>query len=317
MDVAVFCFNRADKLRMCLDSIDLSHVETLWIFSDGPRDSGDVVAVDETRQVATEFIGDRKKLIFRPHNFGPPKNVIEGLDQVFEHSDCCLILEDDCIVRREAYAYINWALDRYRNDAHVFSVNTMAPLSGLPNRVAAALAGSDVVATSRIFAFWGWATWADRWKEFRSDLEPFRNPYGRASATPISYGTHIRWALERFEEGKVGAWDARLAVLVGHASKLHLHPTRSLMRNVGFDGSGVHFRATEHPVTDLRDLSFVNFTPRLTSTGPAIEDHSVRILQRASTILTFVRVKFLATLPTSLRSRLRRILVRREGGDQY
>lgn len=317
MDVAVFCFNRADKLRLCLESIDLSRVGTLWIFCDGARNSRDLEAVENTRRIADEFAGENKRVILRPHNFGPPRNVITGLDEVFSQSDCCLILEDDCIVRREAYPYIGWALEHYRADARVYSVNTMAPLSGLANRLAAFLVKSDVVATSRIFAFWGWATWADRWKEFRGDLEPFRNPYGRAAATPMSYGTHIRWALERFEEGKVGAWDARLAVLTGHAGRLHLHPTRSMMRNIGFDGSGIHYQATKLPVTQLNELRFADFTPAHADAGPVKEHRVVRVLHRASTFATLLRVRLFDRVPDQAKARLRRLLVNRGRRAQF
>lgn len=317
MDVAVFCFNRPDKLRMCLDSIDVSHVETLWIFCDGARNVDDEAAVSRTRQVAAEFSAQHKRVVLRPTNFSPPRNVISGLDEVFNQTDRCLILEDDCIVRPEAYTYVAWALEKYLRDTRVFSVNTMAPLNGPLSRIARLFVKSDVIATSRIFAFWGWATWADRWKAFRRDLEPFRNPYGRASATPVSYGTHIRWALERFEEGKVGAWDARLAVLVGHANKLHLHPTRSLMRNIGFDGSGVHYRDAEPPITQLRDLRFSQFVPNCSATYPATENRAVRFLHRVATFVTLARVRCLAAVPDSLRVRVRRAVVRKRRSAQY
>lgn len=317
MDVVVFCYNRADKLKMCLEAINVSYLDTLWVFCDAAKNEAQAEAVQRNYEVARDFPWENKRVILRPNNFGTPKNVISGLDEVFSVRDSCLVLEDDCIVKPEAYAYIDWALKKYRGEPSVFSVNTMSPLNGLMNRLASAFIKEDVVASSRVFAFWGWATWADRWKEFRGDLEPFRNPYGSASKTPLSFGVHIRWTLEQFEQGKVGGWDARLAVLVGHAKRLHLYPKKSLMRNIGLDGSGSHFLASQNRITDWRALQYAGNVPMCAESSMIKERKVVAVLNQLSMMTIYARSKLFATVPKSLKLRVRLRFLRRERDSQY
>ncbi len=238
MDVAVFCYNRPDKLRMCLDMVDLSYVDKLWVFCDTWKNKQDEEMVLKTIDIARKFRFQNKEVVVREKNFGTPKNVINGLDRVFKSSDTCMVLEDDCIVRPEAYAYVDKALKIFENDRRVFSINTMAPLGLILNKIASLFVHNDIVACRRVFAFWGWATWASRWGEFRSDLEPFKNPYGNAQKVPLGVGRHVRATLKLHEEGRVGGWDARLLCLAYYNKCLHIHPRVSLMRNIGLDGTG-------------------------------------------------------------------------------
>ncbi len=316
MDVVVFSYNRADKLKMCLESIDFTRVDTLWLFCDGAKNEGHEEGVRRNQEVAMAFRWERKRVVVRPHNFGTPRNVISGLDDVFSTTDACFILEDDCIVKSDAYEYVDWALDRFRDDQSIFSVNTMAPLNGSLNRLASLLIKADVVATSRVFAFWGWATWADRWKEFRPRLEPFCNPYKNALNTPLNYGAHVRWTLEQFEQGKAGGWDARLMVLCGHAKRLHIHPMTSMMRNIGLDGSGSHFKASRARVDTLTALQWSSSAPRVETFSDIREPPILRQLHLLASVGSYARTWLIRVLPRALINPIRSRRRRAEGAGR-
>ena len=309
MDVVVFCYNRPDKLKMCLEAINLDYTDKLWIFCDGAKNEAHAAGVKMNLEIAEKFAHENKKVIFRPHNFGTPKNVISGLDEVFSETDSCFILEDDCIVKPEAYAYVDWALKTFRDETDIFSVNTMSPLNGLLNRIAARFIKNDVVACTRVFAFWGWATWADRWYEFRKALEPFNNPFGKGSNIPFSYGSHVKYTIQQFEAGKVGGWDARLMVLTMNKSKLYLHPKKSLMRNIGLDGTGLHFRSRQSVIKDVNELSFSGFVPKLNKEKIDIKKNQlIKILLIINDMAIMFRSKILAFLPLEIRARLKKII---------
>jgi hypothetical protein len=310
MDIVVFCYNRPDKLRMCLESINLSYLDKLWVFCDGPKHEEDADGVSQTVDVAQNFPYENKKVTLREYNYGTSLNVISALDQVFESVESCFILEDDCVVKPQAYAYIDWALKTFRDDKRIFSVNTMAPLSSFLNKIASLFVKDDIIACNRVYAFWGWATWADRWKKFRPDLEPFKNPYGNAANTPLRCGQHVRLTLRLSEEGRMANdWDVRLLVLTMHAGRLHLHPRLSLMRNIGLDGSGTHFKGSQNSIDDQSALRFSNFVPVLNKRALEItENQTVRYLSLFYTAVIWVRAHFFAIFPKELKLKLRKKL---------
>ena len=309
MDIVVFCYNRPDKLQMCLDSINLSYIDKLWIFCDGPKRPEDAEAVKKTAEVASLFPFLNKTVTLREYNYGTPRNVISALDEIFDSVESCFILEDDCIVKPQAYAYIDWALKTFQDDKRIFSVNTMAPLSSFLNKIASLFVRDDIVACNRVYAFWGWATWADRWKKFRPDLEPFKNPYGNAANTPLRCGHHIRETLKLYEKGKVGGWDARLLILTIYAKQLHLHPRLSLMRNIGLDGSGIHFRSSQHAISDRRALNYSEFTPDLNDNYVNIvENKLIRYLGLLNSVLFLFRYHLLSIFPNDVKLKIRHYL---------
>ena len=318
MNVVVFCYNRPDKLRLCLESINLTYTQTLWIYCDGAKNASHEKAVKETVEIAYAFPHKNKKVTLRPYNFTTPKNVIDGLDEVFSSVDQAFILEDDCIVKPEAYAYVDWALRTFQQERSIFSIGTMSPLNGFLNTIAAVCTRSDVVLHNRVRAFWGWATWADRWKEFRSDLEPFRNPFERASNIPFTYGLHVKYTIALFEEGRVGGWDARLMVLTSRANKLHIYPRKSLLRNIGLDGSGLHFQASQHAILDGTELNYSQFIPRLKAPMAIRQSRLIAALNRVYDVVIFARSKFFIFVPKKTKLQLRKYFSgRKRKSSQY
>lgn len=310
MDVAVFCYNRPDKLKLCLASINLAYVDRLWLFCDGPKRKEHEQAVRETVEIAKQFAFENKVITLRERNYSTPRNVIAGLDQVFEHTKSCLILEDDCIVNNAAYAYIDWALNLFKNDKRIFSINTMSPLPGLLNSLSSYFIPDDIIACNRVYTFWGWATWADRWKKFRNNLEPFKNPYGSASRVPVNCGQHVQETLRLYEEGKVGGWDARLLVLTMHEGLLHIHPKYSLMRNIGLDGTGLHFKGVQHSINDANKLFFSKKLPSFNSQYEHIvENQLVTFLGYLYTLSIVTRSYLLAAIPSQLKITVRKYLM--------
>jgi hypothetical protein len=153
---------------------------------------------------------------------------------------------------------MNEALDLYRNDEKVISIHGYVyPTKDLLPETFF-IRGADC---------WGWATWDRAWKYFEADgskllAELEAGSLQRQFNLDNSYD-YVGMLKDQIA-GKVSSWAIRWNASAFLANKLTLYPGRSLVENIGFDGSGTHcddsgeYRAilTEKPVQLVRiDLS--------------------------------------------------------------
>ncbi len=90
---------------------------------------------------------------------------------------------------------------------------------------------------------WGWATWSRAWRRF----DPQMSAFERLSADPALRRTfNLEGAYDYFDllrrqkRGQVDSWAIRWYLSVFMQGGLTLYPVRSLVQNIGFDGSGTH-----------------------------------------------------------------------------
>jgi len=92
---------------------------------------------------------------------------------------------------------------------------------------------------------WGWGTWKDRWYLFEKDagklIPIFRNNPKLKKEFDLGGSYPFFKMLERQSLGLVDSWAIRWHASLFIANKLTLYPYKSLVKNLGFDGSGTHF----------------------------------------------------------------------------
>jgi hypothetical protein len=90
---------------------------------------------------------------------------------------------------------------------------------------------------------WGWATWSRAWQAFEPDaarLLARLREQGLAQAFDLDgAGPYIRM-LEDFIAGRNDSWAVRWHAATYLRGMLTLYPGRSLVNNIGIDGSGTH-----------------------------------------------------------------------------
>jgi hypothetical protein len=77
--------------------------------------------------------------------------------------DFVLMIEDDIIISDDAFEYIEWAAERYKDDPSVRTIG----LWGHDNQPSIPISPKDYgkVMRQNYFTCWGWGTWKDRWEE--------------------------------------------------------------------------------------------------------------------------------------------------------
>ncbi|MDR1874828.1 MAG: glycosyltransferase [Synergistaceae bacterium] len=235
--VAFFVYNRPDHTRRTLEALRvnrLASASSLIVFSDGAKNEESAPLVEQVRQYIDAIDGFAAvTVVRRDKNYGLSGSIIDGVTQVVEQYGKIIVLEDDLITSPYFLDYVNDGLELYENVEEVASVNAyMYPIGGLPD-----------IFFLRAADCWGWGTWKRAWKLFvpdgvrllkeivKNDLVDTFNFYGS-----YSYLDMLRDQIN----GKNDSWAIRWSASVLLQKRLGLYVGKSMVWNIGFDGSGVH-----------------------------------------------------------------------------
>lgn len=267
--IVLFVFNRLDHVSQAIKSLqenDLSGESDLIIFSDGYKDKINENKIKIIRKYLQTIAGFKNvQIIERSENFGLAKSIISGVTEVVEKYGKVIVLEDDLLVSPYFLKYMNTALDMYENEDKVISIHGyIYPVKEkLPETFF--LRGADC---------WGWATWKRGWKLFEIDGKKLLVELKEKELTK-KFDMDGVYPFVQMLEGQIkgfnNSWAVRWYASAFLKNKLTLYPGRSLVSNIGFDGSGTHTGKN----TDFRVLNYnqnveVKFIP-FEENGHALE----------------------------------------------
>ena len=233
--VILFTYNRPWHTQQVLNSLQknlLSDQTDLFVFSDGAKNDEDEKLVRETRKILLKIKGFKKiTIIERPVNYGLAANIINGVSSIIEQYGKVIVLEDDLITAPSFLSFMNNALTLYEDVEEVAHIHSFC-YSGLnlPDTFLIKWVGST-----------GWATWSDSWDLFSPNgsklLEEIKEK--KLSKTFDFNGKYpYTRMLKRQVEGKNNSWAIRWNASLFLNNKLSLNTGKSLIHNIGFDGSG-------------------------------------------------------------------------------
>ena len=236
--IALFTYSRLEHTRLTVEALLRNFsVENhdLIIFSDAASSPEQQFAVNQVRSFLETITGFRSVTIHhRAHNFGLAKSIIEGVTQVLSSYDRIIVLEDDIVTSPYFLTYMNQSLDRFVDDQRVISIHGyLYPVEQvLPE--AFFLRGADC---------WGWATWRRGWKLFNPDGQTLLNQLTQKKllhAFDFNGAHNYSKMLKEQIVGANNSWAVRWHASAFLENKLTLYPGRSLVHNIGNDGSGTH-----------------------------------------------------------------------------
>lgn len=103
-------------------------------------------------------------VIHNPQLLGIFVNIYQCLKMGFENTDYNIHIEDDVVLGEDALQFFEYCKEAYEKDASVFTA--CAYHKSKPGHVKPE--EYYRVRRAQWFTPWGWATWADRWKEINS-----------------------------------------------------------------------------------------------------------------------------------------------------
>lgn len=236
--IVLFVYNRPLHTRQTIEALqrnDLAKESDLIVYSDAQKMEAHAAAVNDVRQYVREIDGFKSvTVIERETNFGLANSIISGVAEVVGRAGRIIVLEDDLITTPYFLKYMNDALNCYENEERVVSIH------GYMFPVAEKLPETFFL---RDPGCWGWATWKRGWDLFEPDGAKLMAliKEGNMEREFNFAGSYDYVAmLESQVAGRNNSWAVRWYASAFLLNKLTLYPGRSLVQNIGGDGSGQH-----------------------------------------------------------------------------
>lgn len=241
--IVLFVYNRpwhTEQTLEALSRIELADESILYIYADGPKENADeetLKKIVETRNVIKKLFGFKQVIIVQSQtNLGLANSIIKGVGEVVHKHGAVIVLEDDIVPSAGFLIYMNEALNLYLDDSRVGCIHAW-------NYNLDAIDYSETTFFLRGADCWGWATWKRSWSLF--------NPNGAFLLDSIlarnlqsdfdRRDTHDYVEMLRAQiRGKNDSWAIRWHASLFLAGKYCLQPTKAIVKNIGFDNSGIH-----------------------------------------------------------------------------
>lgn len=207
--IILFVYNRPNHLTKTLEALarnTLAINSDLYIFSDGPKNLVEAQKINEVRLICERIQGFASVNISKSiGNKGLAESVIQGVTHVLKKHNSCIVLEDDILTSIDFLEFMNEALNAYKYQSEIISISGY----NYPNQMEKIVSG-DVFLACRSSS-WGWATWADRWKDVDwsvSDYEDFIGNQDEISKFKRG-GNDLVNMLSMQMKGKIDSWSIR------------------------------------------------------------------------------------------------------------
>jgi hypothetical protein len=237
--IVLFIYNRPDHTARTLASLAGNALATetdLVIYADGPKKPEHMPSVEAARAVARAARGFKSvRMIDRERNLGLANSIINGVTEACDTYGRAIVVEDDLFLSPAFLSFMNAGLDCYQREDRVMQISgymfPVAKPDDLPPSFFCRLSPS-----------WGWATWREAWRFFEPDTAKLlqRIDERGARAFDLDGAYPYREMLEQQSKGTLDVWGARWYASMFLRDGLCLYPARSLVNNIGMDGSGEH-----------------------------------------------------------------------------
>lgn len=259
--VLLTIFNRPAKTRAVIENLRQIKPKQLFVSADGPRPDQpqdvekcrlarqEVTSVDWKCDIKTRFLDD---------NMGCDPAVSSAIDWFFKNVDCGIILEDDCIIHPDFFAFCGELFVRYSEDERLMQISSLSPYAPREHPY-------DYHFSGVFRCGGGWATWRRAWRHYTSDM----NRYGSEEALAILniyYRDHAKFLQQyrkflEFRKGLFNNWDFQWNMACYAQNGLGIVPEKNLMQNIGFDEESTHTRQM-NPVFDNLQVQALRFPLR-------------------------------------------------------
>lgn len=240
--VVITVYTRLSHLKKCVEALiknDLASNTIVYFFSDAPLVDSDKESVNLVREYILSITGFKRVVpVFRVDNVGAVNNYKMAFKEVFEKHESLIFMEDDVVTGKGFLKFINEGLVRYKKEKSVVGICGYIPpvLDGVEENV-------FFLKRRMPYGFGCWKNkellmqsiaidgYYDRiikdWEEYRLLLH----------FTPILAKIFPLIAKRDFIAG-----DMETGIVMRLNDFYALYPPKTLVRNIGLDGSGLNCR---------------------------------------------------------------------------
>lgn len=239
--IIVFAYNRSQHLSEVLAGLKKNHgIDKLYIFQDGLKCEEHRLEWEKTKTLIEAVDWCVTDYRLSPHNKGLASSLVDGINAVFEENDAVIVLEDDCVPAPGFISFMTQCFVKYQDQKQVYSVSGY----NWPFDMKKGL--NDIYGCGR-FSSWGWGTWKDRWSIYHKDYELLRKAKQdkELSRRLALWGSDVERILVSNIQGNANSWAVFWILEIIFYDGICINPYKSLIRNIGMDGTGIHCGVTD------------------------------------------------------------------------
>lgn len=180
-------------------------------------------------------------IIKRDYNFGPYTNSRNAKEMLFSTYEKLIISEDDNVFAPNFLDYMNKGLDRYQNDTDVMAIcGYLRPIKWKTE--------NNNHFRLRVFSAWGYGIWRDRYYTFMNEFNcswVYDELFNKMKVFDVFLKSSWRYnyLINSLYKGKLRLFDMNLISFMMLCKKFAIYPTKSVVKNYGFDGSGFLYKS--------------------------------------------------------------------------
>ena len=237
--IVLFVYKRFEHLNKTISSLK-KNIESknsqLIIFSDGYKNQEEKEDIKKIRKFIKNIKGFKKIEIYeRKKNLGLAKNIVSGANKVFKKYKTAIFLEDDIVVSKNFLNYMNFYLNEYKTNKMVASIHGYCYPINFKNNFKNFffIRGADC---------WGWATWRRAWANYENNASTLINKIRKKNLQKdfdFNY-SYPYFDMLKLTDKKNHSWAIKWYASAFLKGMYTLYPKRSLVRNIGNDGSGTN-----------------------------------------------------------------------------
>lgn len=241
--ILIFAFNRPNLLNNLLKSVRQNlnyNKHNFYFFCDGPKElhkKNQIRKIKENISIIKKFKSSKKAIIIRKKNYGLANNIIDGVSQVLKKNDACIVLEDDLILHSDCLKFINFGLNKFKNDKSIGSISGYSYIH------------SDNLNCSQNWfkhyrhCSWSWGTWSSVWKKCSWDFSKFSETklnFISRQRKFVKAGNDIPLLLNAHVKKLIDSWAVRFNYNCLKKGLYSISPKYSLVKNDGFGINATH-----------------------------------------------------------------------------
>ena len=257
--IVLLTYKRLTHTKRVIDALRVNALageSSLFVFADAPKSENDKKDVESVKKYIYTINGFKSvTCIEREVNYGLAKNMTHAVTDIVARFGKIIVLEDDDMPAPFFLKFMNDALEKYSTNEKVMHIGGyMFPINaeGLPQTV-----------FHRLTSSWGWATWDRAWKFYDSerDARKLMRRFNWKMIRQFNFDdAALFWSqLRGNKRGKLNTWSIFWYAAVFLQGGLCLHPSRSLIQNIGMDSSGENCDTSTQFLTTLNLDTITDF----------------------------------------------------------
>ena len=233
--IVLLAYNRPSHLQRLLISLQNSGIKKVSIYLDSPNNKLSIFNQKEIlRMLNAAKFWLKFRIIKHKKHLGISKSIKHALDTEFKKYKKIILLEDDCVPFRGFFEFMSKSLNKFEYNNKIMSVcGYQLPFI---NKKTKTIKNFFL----KRFLPWGWGTWRNRWTMYNESLSNIKKEISKRKN--ICFPDEIKKYLKnpRLLNNEADVWSINWASLHYLTNSFCIYPNISLIRNIGFDGSGVH-----------------------------------------------------------------------------